>query len=164
MISTKVKWNGHCKSFDELKAVVEGHFNEYGASHLVHPDFIATYLEHGYRAPLWYPDLKITPVILEKQNCALYGSLKQICQSKAAQVIIKRHESQYNGMKTWHDFLKCYNNMGSADIKTLHYEAMLTKNYSSKYPGGLEQYALDYEEAFTELESIGEHYTDAQKK
>ena len=46
-------------------------------------------------------------------------------------------------MKTWHDFLKCYDNMGSADIKMLHYEAMLTKNYSSQYPGGLEQYALD---------------------
>ena len=54
--------------------------------------------------------------------------------------------------------------MGSTDIKMLHYEAMLTKNYSSKYPGGLEQYALDYEEAFTELGSIGENYTDAQKK
>ena len=65
-------------------------------------------------------------------------------------------------MKTWHDFLKRYDNMGSADVKTL--EEMLNKNYSSKYPGGLEQYALDYEEAFTELESIGEHYTDAQKK
>ena len=79
MISTKVKWNGCHESFDELKAVVEGHFNGYGASHLVHPDFIATYLEHGYRTLLWYPDLKITPVTLEKQNCALYGSLKQIC-------------------------------------------------------------------------------------
>ena len=54
--------------------------------------------------------------------------------------------------------------MGSMDVKMLHYEAMLNKNYSSKYPGGLEQYALDYEEAFTELESIGECYTDAQKK
>ena len=89
MISTKVKWNGHHESFEELKAVVEGHFDGYGASHLVHPDFIASYLEHGYRAPLWYPDLKITLVTLEKQNCALYGSLKQICQSKAAQAIIK---------------------------------------------------------------------------
>ena len=67
-------------------------------------------------------------------------------------------------MKTWHDFLKCYDNMGSANIKMLYNEAMLTKNYSSKYPGGLEQYALDYEEAFTELESVGENYTDAQKK
>ena len=72
---------------------MEGHFNGYGASHLVYPDFIATYLEQGYRTPLWYPDLKITPVILEKQNCALY-----------------------------------------------------------------------YEEACTELKSIGEHYTDTQKK
>ena len=54
--------------------------------------------------------------------------------------------------------------MGSADIKLLHYEAMLNKNYNSKYPGGLEQYALDCEEPFTELESIGETYTNAQKK
>ena len=94
MISMKIKWNGQCESFDELKAVMEGHFNGCGASHLVHPDFIATYLAQGYRTPLWYPDLKITPVIPEKQNCALYGSLKQICRSKAAQAIMKRHELQ----------------------------------------------------------------------
>ena len=50
--------------------------------------------------------------------------------------------------------------MGSADVKTLHYEAMLNQTYSSKYPGGLEQYALDYEEAFTELEAIRETYID----
>ena len=54
--------------------------------------------------------------------------------------------------------------MGSADVKALHYEVMLTKNYTYKYPGGLEQYALDYEEAFTKLESIGEIYTNAQQK
>ena len=54
--------------------------------------------------------------------------------------------------------------MGSADVKTLHYEAMLNKSYSSHYPGGLEQFALNYEEAFTELKAIGEIYTDAQKK
>ena len=67
-------------------------------------------------------------------------------------------------MKTWHDFLKHYDNMGSVDVKMLHYEVMLNKTYNSKYPGGLEQYALDYEEAFTKLESIDEIYTDAQKK
>ena len=89
MISTKVKWNGRHETFDELKAIVEGHFDGYGATHLVHPEFIATYLQHGYRTPLWYPDLKLTPITLEKQSCTLYGSLKQICRSKAAQVIIK---------------------------------------------------------------------------
>ena len=49
--------------------------------------------------------------------------------------------------------------MRSADIKTLHYKAMLNKTYNSKYPGGLEQYTLDYEEAFTKLRVIGEIYT-----
>ena len=85
----KVKWNGRCETFNELKAIVEGHFDGYGATHLVHPEFIMTYLQHGYKTPLWYPDLKLTPISLEKQNCALYGSLKQICQSKAVQAIIK---------------------------------------------------------------------------
>ena len=94
----------------------------------------------------------------------MYGSLKLICRSKAAKAIIKCYELQCNSMHTWNDFLKRYDNMGSADVKTLHYEAMLNQTYSSKYVGGLEQYALDYEEAFTELEAIGETYTDAQKK
>ena len=94
----------------------------------------------------------------------MYGSLKQICQSKAATTIIKCYKLNRNGMRTWHDFLKRYDNMGSTDVKTLHYEAMLNKSYSSQYPGGLEQFALDYEKAFTELEAIGKTYTDAQKK
>ena len=94
----------------------------------------------------------------------MYGSLKQICRSKAATAIIKHYELNCDGMRTWHDFLKRYDNMGSADVKTLHYEAILNKSYSSQYPGGLEQFALDYEEAFTELEAIGKTYNDAQKK
>ena len=83
------------------------------------------------------------PISLEKQNCALYSSLKQICWSKVAKVIIKWYELQQDGMKTWNNFLKCYDNMGSADVKMLHYEMMLNQTYSSKYPGELEQYALD---------------------
>ena len=94
----------------------------------------------------------------------MYGSLKQICRRKAATAIIKCYELNWDGMRTWHDFLKRYDNMGSADIKTLHYKAMLNKSYSSQYPGRLEQFTLDYEEAFTELKAIGETYTDAQKK
>ena len=104
------------------------------------------------------------PINLEKRNCALYGSLKQICRSKAVKAIIKRYELQQDGMKTWNDFLKCYGNKGSADVKMLHYEVMLNQTYFSKYPGGLEQYILDYGEAFTELAAIRETYTNAQKK
>ena len=104
------------------------------------------------------------PINLENQNCALYGSLKQICHSKAAKAIIKHYELQHNGMQTWNDFLKRYDNMGSANVKMLHYEAMLNQTYSPKYPKGLAQYALDYEEAFMELKAIGETYTDAEKK
>ena len=89
MISTKVKWNSHCETFDELKAIVEGHFDEYGATHLIHLEFIATYLQHSYKPLLWYTDMKLMPINLEKQNCTLYDSLKPICWSKAAKVIIK---------------------------------------------------------------------------
>ena len=46
----------------------------------------------------------------------------------------------------------------------LHFEVMLNKTYTSKYPKHLEQHALDYEEAFTELEVIGKIYTNVQKK
>ena len=123
--STKVKWNSHHETFDELKAIVEGHFDGYGATHLVHLEFIATYLQHGYKTLLLYPDLKLMPVNLEKQNCTLCSSLKQICQSKVAKAIIKWYQLQQDGMKTWNDFFKCYDNIGSADVKTLYYEAML---------------------------------------
>ena len=52
MTSTKVKWNGCCETSDELKAIVEGQFDGYGATHLVHPEFITTYIQHGYKTLL----------------------------------------------------------------------------------------------------------------
>ena len=72
----QVNWDGHHETFDELNAIVEGHCDGYGATHLVHLDFITTNLEKEYKTCAWYPDLKLMAISLEKQNCALYSSLK----------------------------------------------------------------------------------------
>jgi hypothetical protein len=67
-------------------------------------------------------------------------------------------------MKTWLDFLQRYDNMGSSNVMTLHYDAVLGRNFHSRYPGGLEQFATDYEKAYSELKGIGEQYPDAVRK
>jgi len=164
MISSKIQWNGRRGTFDELKFLIEGHFEGYGAPHLVNRKFIEVYIEHGYKVLRFFPWIKITPMELQKQNATLYGSLKQICRKGAARAIIRKHESQQDGIKTWLDLLNRYDNMGSSDVKTLYYDEMLNHPFHHKYPGGLEQYAADYEEAYCELAVIGEHYSNETKR
>lgn len=67
-------------------------------------------------------------------------------------------------MKTWLDLLQQYDNMGSSNIMTLHYDAVLGRTFHNQYPRGLEQFAANYEEAYSELDGIGEHYPDAVRK
>lgn len=49
MINSKVEWNGKRSSFDELKALLEGHFEGHGASYLVNRSFLDVYVTHGYK-------------------------------------------------------------------------------------------------------------------
>ena len=67
-------------------------------------------------------------------------------------------------MHTWHDLLARFDNMGSNDVMTIYYDEVISRPYHSKYPGGLEQFAADYEEAYTELAVIGETHTDTEKR
>jgi hypothetical protein len=96
----------------------------------------------------------------QKQNGTLYGSLKQICQKGAASAILWRHEQKRDGMSTWSELLARFDNMGSNDVMTIYYDEVISRPYHRKYPGGLEQFAADYEEAYTELAVIGETHTD----
>jgi hypothetical protein len=67
-------------------------------------------------------------------------------------------------MGTWLDLLKRYDNMGSNDVMTIHYDTVLARPFHHKYPGGLEQFAADYKEAYSELAGIGEHHSDLARR
>ena len=54
--------------------------------------------------------------------------------------------------------------MGSNDVMTIYYDEVILRPYHRKYPGGLEQFAADYEEAYTELAAIGETHSDTEKQ
>ena len=49
MINSKVQWNGKHTSFDEMKRLIEGHFEGYGAAYLMNQKFIKVYIEHGFK-------------------------------------------------------------------------------------------------------------------
>ena len=90
MISAKVSWDDCQNSFDQLKVIVEGPFTGHHAFHLIHPDFMKDYLKEGAWVILYYPTLKFTYLILDQQNCVLFGSLQQICWGKTARALINR--------------------------------------------------------------------------
>ena len=164
MISSKFQWNGKRNSFDEVKRLVEGHFEGYGGAYLVSRKFIKIYLEHGYKVLRFFPRIRIGHEDLEKQNGTLYGSLKQICRKGAASAILRRHEQKRDGMSTWSELLARFDNMGSNDVMTIYYDEVISRPYHRKYPGGLEQFAVDYEEAHTELAVIVETHTSTEKR
>ena len=78
MINSKVQWNGKQSTSDEMKWLVEGHFEGYGAAYLVSQKFIKIYMEHGNKVLCFFPCIWIRVKDLEKQNGTLHGSLKQI--------------------------------------------------------------------------------------
>jgi hypothetical protein len=80
MMNSKVQWNGKRSSFDEFKALLEGHFEGYGASYLVNQKFMDTYALHGYKVLHFFPRLHINRATLEQHNATLFGSIKQICR------------------------------------------------------------------------------------
>jgi hypothetical protein len=164
MINSKVQWNGKRSSFDELKRLIEGHFEGYGASYLVNRKFLDVYEMHGYKVLKFFPRVRMKCEDLEKQNATLYGSLKQICRKGAARAIIRKHERKRDGMCTWLDLLKRYDNMGSNDVMTIYYDEIISRPFHRKYPGGLEQFASDYEDAYSELAVIGETHSDMAKR
>jgi hypothetical protein len=164
MISSKFQWNGKRNTFDEVKRLVEGHFEGYGGAYLVNRKFITVYIEHGYKVLRFFPRIRLGHEDLEKQNGTLYGSLKQICRKGAASAILRRHEQKRDGMRTWYELLTRFDNMGSNDVMTIYYDEVISRPYHQKYPGGLEQFAADYEEAYTELAVIGETHTDTEKR
>ena len=114
------------------------------------------YIEHVFKVLQFFPCIRIRINHLEKQNGTLYGSLKQICQKSAGLVILQKHEVQCDGMRTWIEFLDHYDNMGSNNIMTIYfYDKVISCPYHWKYPGGLEQFATNYEEAYTGWMSSG---------
>jgi hypothetical protein len=123
MINSKVQWNRKCSSFDEMKRLIEGHFEGYGAAYLVSQKFIKVYyIKHVFKVLQFFPCIRIRINHLEKQNGTLYGSLKQICQKSAGLVILQKHEVQCDGMRTWIEFLDHYDNtMGSNNIITIYF-------------------------------------------
>jgi hypothetical protein len=66
-------------------------------------------------------------------------------------------------MRTWIEFLDHYDNMGSNNFMTIYYDEVISCPYHRKYPGGLEQFAANFEEAYMELDVIGESYLDTKK-
>jgi hypothetical protein len=143
MINSKVEWNGKHSSFDKLKGLIKGQFKGNGASYLIHHCFLDKYELHGCEVLHFFPRVRLKPKDLEKQNATLYGSLKQICCKGAAKALIWKYEQKRDGMRTWLDLLKRYDNIGSNDVMTIHYNAILTQPYHQNYPGRLEQFTTD---------------------
>ena len=55
MISSKFQWNGKRSTFDEVKRLVEGHFEGYGGAYLVNRKFIKVYIENRYKVLRFFP-------------------------------------------------------------------------------------------------------------
>lgn len=67
-------------------------------------------------------------------------------------------------MRTWNEFLlNCYDNMGSNNGMTIYYDEVISHPYHQKHPGGLEQFAANYEETYTDLDVIRESHLDTKK-
>ena len=96
---------------------------------------------------------------------ALYGALQTACKRGVAKNILMKHEKTSNGVAVWQDLIEEFGNDGDKESRIANLEDVVNTPYTKAYRGGLRGWIMDYQNAFAELELLGEmSYADEESK
>ena len=163
-LSPKIKWDGKRGTFQAFKHTIEGHFLENNAPHIVELDFLQAYRDHGSDVIDAYPDLNLTNQQLAHDSYALYGALTKAGRNGAARHIMLKYEKEKDGFLAWLDILHEYDHDGNRHLRQIEFDDIIQHRYHSDYPGGLEQFAMNYTTAYAELEALGFNHSDIERR
>jgi hypothetical protein len=160
----KHTWDGkRGPSFDVLNRVVLGWLASCNAGYLIDPAFVTSYGLLGTACLQSFPHLNVSPQKLKSDTSQLYGTLTLICRNGAASTLFTRHESTQDGILTWRDIVASYAHGGNPAIAKVTLMKIVQTCYSDTYPGGLEAFVDNHEEAYTKLAVLGRIISDADK-
>jgi len=157
-------WDGTIAKFKQAEAALQGYVYGAGMAYIIKPHFLQ-YLKqnrgalvaiHGsYKDPEGntLSDLGISLVQLQNDDEAImYGATTAMCRGQYAQVIVLQHASTTSGVLAYIDLIEKYR-----PPKTVHTDVAtdaINTHYHEHYNGGLQQYLIDFEEAYTKLDEV----------
>ena len=151
-LSKEITWNNKLEDFPKFKGKFRGHYMQASRGYLFRKEFIDAYLEEGYSCWTKFPDdIQSEAQLREDSMSILGGLLVATSDCHSGKEIIKRYESNGDGIRAWHEYDKKFNSDGHKDIRIRKLENVIGTVFHNKYKGGLAQWISDYENAFAEL-------------
>ena len=166
-LGIKYQWDGSRAKFKEYERLLAGYLIQVGAGYLVNPNFLTRYEEEGtehiYSDEFW--DKYGIPYRQAKYDRQyLYGILVVSNRNRDNQVLLKNQRSQ-DGITAWITFKKLYANGGSKVLKLEKLEDEISRPFSSKYSGGMEQYIDSYQATMEKIDALDPFaFSDERKK
>ena len=164
-LPSSVKFSGDIEKFDDFRDAVEGHYRQQQASYLFNEDFIKQYEQFGSDCYVNFTGLTSANQVTKDVE-ALYGALQTACQKGSAKSILLKYKKSSNGVAAWSHMVERFGSDGDFETRIDKLERVVNTPFSKSYKGGLRAWLKDYENAFAELEVLGEssYMSDASKK
>ena len=164
-LPSSVKFNGDIEKFEDFCDAVEGHYRQQQASYLFKKDFARQYEKYGPDCYINFPGVTSANQVIKDVE-ALYGALQTACQKGSAKSILLKYKETCNGVAAWHNLVDKFGSDGDPESRIEKLEKVINTPYSRNYKGGLKAWLKDYENAFAELEVLGEtaYLSNASKK
>ena len=95
----------------------------------------------------------------------MYGALQTSCKRGVAKSILLKYADESNKVAAWQELIEEFGNEGDKDLRIDKLETVINTQYTKSYKGGLRGCIMDYQNAFAELEMLGElSYANKESK
>jgi len=154
-LPARYTWNGDLATFDEFQEQVEGHYGQVGAGYLFMEDFQERYMLNGISCWIDFKSFVSSEQQAKRDICALYGALRSACKNGIGKSMLVPFKKEQDGIKAWRSLVKKYEGEGNTEVRIEKLEHIISVPYTRSYKGGLLQFIQDYENAFAELDILG---------
>ena len=131
---------------------------------MIKPIFVRRYKKHDSKVLNYYKDtLDISKMQFQHDLDVLYGYMKSAFRTGMAKKHLKAYETTCDGIRVYDAIDMEYGYGGDKNVLIQHYETIINQKYHRDYTDGITGFADKLEDAFAELESLEEKYSDRKK-
>ena len=135
---------------------MEGHYGQIGASYLFDMNFQKAYLENGVDCFVDFVDEVHSASKIKKDVRALYGALRNACQSSVGRKILMENRAKQDGIRSWCQLIKQHETDGNKNVRIKKLESAKNTMFHRHYKRSLTKWIQDYEDTLTELIILGQ--------
>jgi hypothetical protein len=156
----------------EYRTAVAGHLMKTECGYLLNKNFLKTYEIHKaefthmeyLKSDAFWSSYKVPFAQAALDREYLYGLLFGSCRKKPNKIILT-NEDDLDGIMTWIQLRRLYDNGGSVKLRVNAIDKDLRKPFSTDYPGGLTGYIEQYQALMAELDALApSEYPDDRKQ